>query len=126
MIEPAAALQHWGKWAVDNGNWRQTCTSVEKRFVDDTSRYRFADDEEKRFRFRYDEAVGQLAEKLVVALPDQEKLVLRARHVLWPHLADEWVARRLAMSAKAFDTVLLSATLRFAKAWRLAHRQEAA
>lgn len=122
MIEPAAALQHWAKWAVDTGNWRQTCTSIEKKFADDSSRYRFADDEEKRFRFRYDQRTGELVEQLVNTLPDQEKLVLRARHVHFPHLADDIVARRLAMSARAFDTVLCAATVRFGRNWRNIHR----
>lgn len=125
MMESAAALAHWAKWAVDTGNWRRTCTSIEKRFINDPSRYTFADDDEKRFRFKYDQRTGERVEKLVNTLPDQEKLVLRARHVHWPHLADDIVARRLAMSARAFDTTLLAATVRFGRIWRQAHSEAA-
>lgn len=122
MMEPAAALQHWAKWAVDTGNWRRTCTSIEKNFIKDPSRYKFADDEEKRLRFKYDQRTGEQVERMVNTLPDQEKLVLRARHVHWPHLADDIVARRLGMSARSFDTTLLAATVRFGRFWRDHHR----
>ncbi len=122
MIEPAAALQHWAKWAVDTGNWRQTCAGIEKHYANNPERYVHADDAEKRFRFKYDQRTGELVERLVNTLPDQEKLVLRARHVHFPHLADDIVARRLAMSPRAFDTTLLAATVRFGRVWRESHR----
>ncbi|MFK7088670.1 hypothetical protein AAFM71_07620 [Chromobacterium violaceum] len=125
MIEPAAALAHWGRWAVDTGNWRRTCVSIEKRFISDPSRYQFADDEEKRLRFRYDARIGERTEDIVNLLPDQEKLTLRARHVHFPHLTDDIIARRLAMSARSFDTILLSATVRFGRLWREAYREAA-
>ncbi|RKQ61221.1 hypothetical protein C8E02_0988 [Vogesella indigofera] len=122
MIEPAAALQHWAKWAVDTGNWRQTCAGIEKHYANNPERYVHADDTEKRFRFKYDQRTGELVERLVNTLPDQEKLVLRARHVHFPHLADDIVARRLAMSTRSFDTTLLAATVRFGRVWRESHR----
>jgi hypothetical protein len=124
-MEPNAALKHWGHWAVDTGNWRQTCAGIEKRWVTDPSRYQFADDAEKRFKFRYDMRTGERVEQLVNTLPDQEKLVLRAQHVHWPHLADDIVARRLGMSARGFDTILLSATVRFGRIWRAGQREAA-
>lgn len=125
MIEPAAALKHWGAWAVDTGNWRRTCAGIEKRWVNDPSRYVYPDDMEKRFRFKYDQRIGERVEALVNTLQDQEKLVLRARHVHYPHLADDLVAHRLAMSARAFDTTLLAATVRFGRIWREMHRSAA-
>lgn len=125
MIEPAAALKHWGAWAVDTGNWRRTCAGIEKRWAEDPSRFVHADDAEKRFRFRYDQKAGETAERLVNALVDQEKLVLRARHVHWPHLSDENIARRLGMRPASFDTVLCAATVSFGKLWRRHHREAA-
>lgn len=122
MIEPAAALKHWGAWAVDTGNWRRTCAGIEKRWVNDPSRYVHPDDMEKRFRFKYDQRTGEAVEVLVNTMHDQEKLVLRARHVHWPHLADDIVARRLGMSPRAFDTTLLAATVRFGRIWREMNR----
>lgn len=122
MIEPAAALKHWGAWAVDTGNWRSTCAGIEKRWVNDPSRYVHPDDMEKRFRFKYDQRTGEKVEVLVNTMHDQEKLVLRARHVHWPHLADDIIARRLGMSPRAFDTTLLAATVRFGRIWRESHR----
>lgn len=124
-MEPAEALKHWGRWAVDTGNWRRTCAGIEKRWINDPSRYSFPDDEEKRFRFKYDQRTGERVEALVNTLPDQEKLVLRARHVHYPHLADDLVARRLAMSARAFDTVLCAATVRFGRSWLGSNRRAA-
>jgi hypothetical protein len=125
MIEPAAALKHWGAWAVDTGNWRRTCAGIEKRWVNDPSRYIHPDDMEKRFRFKYDQRTGEKVEVLVNTMHDQEKLVLRARHVHWPHLADDIVARRLGMSPRAFDTTLLAATVRFGRIWRDMNRSAA-
>lgn len=125
MIEPAAALKHWGAWAVDTGNWRRTCAGIEKRWVNDPSRYAHPDDMEKRFRFKYDQRTGEKVEVLVNTMHDQEKLVLRARHVHWPHLADDIVARRLGMSPRAFDTTLLAATVRFGRIWRDMNRSAA-
>lgn len=125
MIEPAAALKHWGAWAVDTGNWRRTCAGIEKRWVNDPSRYVHPDDVEKRFRFKYDQRTGEAVEVLVNTMHDQEKLVLRARHVHWPHLADDIVARRLGMSPRAFDTTLLAATVRFGRIWREMNRSAA-
>jgi len=125
MIEPAAALKHWGAWAVDTGNWRRTCAGIEKRWVNDPSRYVHPDDVEKRFRFKYDQRTGEKVEVLVNTMHDQEKLVLRARHVHWPHLADDIVARRLGMSPRAFDTTLLAATVRFGRIWREMNRSAA-
>lgn len=125
MIEPAAALKHWGAWAVDTGNWRRTCAGIEKRWVNDPSRYVHPDDMEKRFRFKYDQRTGEKVEVLVNTMHDQEKLVLRARHVHWPHLADDIVARRLGMSPRAFDTTLLAATVRFGRIWRDMNRSAA-
>lgn len=125
MIEPAAALKHWGAWAVDTGNWRRTCAGIEKRWVNDPSRYVHPDDVEKRFRFKYDQRTGEAVEVLVNTMHDQEKLVLRARHVHWPHLADDIVARRLGMSPRALDTTLLAATVRFGRIWREMHRSAA-
>lgn len=125
MIEPAAALKHWGTWAVDTGNWRRTCAGIEKRWVNDPSRYVHPDDMEKRFRFKYDQRTGEKVEVLVNTMHDQEKLVLRARHVHWPHLADDIVARRLGMSPRAFDTTLLAATVRFGRIWREMNRSAA-
>lgn len=124
-MEPSAALQHWARWAVDNGSWRRTCYSYEGRFASDPSRYTHAVDEEdaeRRLAFRYDVRTGERVERMVNAMPDREKEVLRARHVHWPHLADDIVARRLGMSAKSLDTVLLAATVRFGRAWREAQR----
>lgn len=121
MIEPAAALKHWGAWAVDTGNWRRTCAGIEKRWVNDPSRYVHPDDMEKRFRFKYDQRTGEKVEVLVNTMHDQEKLVLRARHVHWPHLADDIIARRLGMSPRSFDTTLLAATVRFGRIWREMH-----
>ncbi|MCD0492324.1 hypothetical protein LQD23_08440 [Chromobacterium violaceum] len=118
MIEPAAALVNWARWAVDGGSWRETCYSAEGRYSRAEERYVFADDAEKRLRPQYDPRIGEQVERLINRLPDQEKLVLRARHVNWPRMADDMVARRLAMSARSFDTVLLSATVRFGKLWR--------
>ncbi len=125
MIEPAAALKHWGAWAVDTGNWRRTCAGIEKRWVNDPSRYVHPDDVEKRFRFKYDQRTGEAVEVLVNTMHDQEKLVLRARHVHWPHLADDIVARRLGVSPRAFDTTLLAATVRFGRIWREMNRSAA-
>ena len=125
MIEPAAALKHWGAWAVDTGNWRRTCAGIEKRWVNDPSRYVHPDDVEKRFRFKYDQRTGEAVEVLVNTMHDQEKLVLRARHVHWPHLADDIVARRLGISPRAFDTTLLAATVRFGRIWREMNRSAA-
>ena len=125
MIEPAAALKHWGAWAVDTGNWRRTCAGIEKRWVNDPSRYVHPDDMEKRFRFKYDQRTGEKVEVLVNTMHDQEKLVLRARHVHWPHLADDIIARRLGMSPRAFDTTLLAATVRFGRIWRDMNRSAA-
>lgn len=125
MIEPAAALKHWGAWAVDTGNWRRTCAGIEKRWVNDPSRYVHPDDVEKRFRFKYDQRTGEKVEVLVNTMHDQEKLVLRARHVHWPHLADDIIARRLGMSPRAFDTTLLAATVRFGRIWREMNRSAA-
>lgn len=125
MIEPAAALKHWGAWAVDTGNWRRTCAGIEKRWVNDPSRYVHPDDMEKRFRFKYDQRTGEKVEVLVNTMHDQEKLVLRARHVHWPHLADDIIARRLGMSPRAFDTTLLAATVRFGRIWREMNRSAA-
>lgn len=125
MIEPAAALKHWGAWAVDTGNWRRTCAGIEKRWVNDPSRYVHPDDMEKRFRFKYDQRTGEKVEVLVNTMHDQEKLVLRARHVHWPHLADDIVARRLGMSPRAFDTTMLAATVRFGRIWREMNRSAA-
>ena len=125
MIEPAAALKHWGAWAVDTGNWRRTCAGIEKRWVNDPSRYVHPDDMEKRFRFKYDQRTGEAVEVLVNTMHDQEKLVLRARHVHWPHLADDIIARRLGMSPRAFDTTLLAATVRFGRIWREMNRSAA-
>ena len=125
MIEPAAALKHWGAWAVDTGNWRRTCAGIEKRWVNDPSRYVHPDDMEKRFRFKYDQRTGEKVEVLVNTMHDQEKLVLRARHVHWPHLADDIIARRLGMSPRAFDTTLLAATVRFGRVWRDMNRSAA-
>lgn len=125
MIEPAAALKHWGAWAVDTGNWRRTCAGIEKRWVNDPSRYIHPDDMEKRFRFKYDQRTGEKVEVLVNTMHDQEKLVLRARHVHWPHLADDIIARRLGMSPRAFDTTLLAATVRFGRIWRDMNRSAA-
>lgn len=125
MMEPTAALAHWAKWAVDTGSWRRTCAGIEKRWINDPSRYRFPDDEEKRFRFRYDQRTGERVEALVGTLQDQEKLVLRARHIHYPHLPDNLVARRLALSDRAFDTTLLAATVRFGRIWREMNRSAA-
>ena len=122
MIEPAAALAHWAKWAVDTGSWRQSCVSIEHRCIDDPARYVFEEDAEKRFRFRYDQKIGELVEKLVTTMPAAERQALQARHVHFPALTDEAVARRLGMSARGFDTVLLAATLRFGRLWRENHR----
>ena len=80
---------------------------------------------EKRFRFKYDQRIGETVEALVCAMHDQEKLVLRARHVHWPHLADDIVARRRGMSPRAFDTTLLAATVRFGRIWRDMNRSAA-
>lgn len=125
MIEPAAALKHWGAWAVDTGNWRRTCAGIEKRWVNDPSRYVHPDDMEKRFRFKYDQRTGEKVEVLVNTMHDQEKLVLRARHVHWPHLADDIIARRLGMSPRTLDTTLLAATVRFGRVWRDMNRSAA-
>jgi hypothetical protein len=125
MMEPAAALAHWAKWAVDNGSWRQCCYSAEGNYAKAKERYEWAEDTEKHFRFRYDERTGQKVEQIVNTLPAGEREVLRARHVHWPHLADDIVARRLAMSARAFDTMLLSATIRFGRVWRASHKEAA-
>jgi len=125
MIEPAAALKHWGAWAVDTGNWRRTCAGIEKRWVNDPSRYVHPDDMEKRFRFKYDQRTGEKVEVLVNTMHDQEKLVLRARHVHWPHLADDIIARRLGMSPRTLDTTLLAATVRFGRIWREMNRSAA-
>ncbi|MCG9064701.1 hypothetical protein LH425_06540 [Laribacter hongkongensis] len=122
MIEPAAALAHWAKWAIDTGSWRQSCVSIEHRCMDDPARYVFEEDAEKRFRFRYDQRTGELVEKLVTTMPTAERQALQARHVYYPALTDEAVARRLGMSARGFDTVLLAATLRFGRLWRESHR----
>lgn len=125
MIEPASALQHWAKWAVDNGSWRRTCAGIEKRYVFDAERYVHADDAEKRLQFRYDMRTGESVERIVVTLPDAERRALIARHVHWPHLADDIVARRLGMSARSFDAILLAATVRFGRLWRDLHREAA-
>lgn len=124
-LQPSEALRHWARWAVDYGAWRQTCYSAEGRYALDKERYGWPDDAEKQFRFRYDTGVGELAERLVNQLPDVERQVLRARHVHWPHLADHLVARRLAMSARAFDTVLCAATVHFGQLWRSSQRRAA-
>ena len=80
---------------------------------------------EKRFRFKYDQRTGEKVEVLVNTMHDQEKLVLRARHVHWPHLADDIIARRLGMSPRAFDTTLLAAAVRFGRIWREMNRSAA-
>ncbi len=122
MIEPAAALAHWARWAVDPGNRSQSCVSIEHRCMDDPARYVFEEDAEKRFRFRYDQRIGELVEKLVTTMPAAERQALQARHVYFPALTDDAVARRLGMSARGFDTVLLAATARFGRLWRENHR----
>lgn len=76
----------------------------------------------KRFRFRYDQRIGELVEKLVTTMPTAERQALQARHVYYPALTDEAVARRLGMSARGFDSVLLAATARFGRLWRENHR----
>ena len=125
MIEPAAALKHWSAWAVDTGNWRRTCAGIEKRWVNDPSRYVHPDDVEKRFRFKYDQRIGETVEALVCAMHDQEKLVLRAKHIYCSHMEDEKIASSLGMSPQAFDTVLCAATVRFGRIWREMHRSAA-
>lgn len=125
MMEPSAALKHWARWAVDNGGWRKTCYSYEGRFASDASRYQHAVDAEnaeQRLAFRYDPRIGEQVERMVNTLPDNEKQAMRARHVHWPHLSDDIVARRLGISARSLDTVLLAATVRFGRAWRESQR----
>lgn len=128
MIEPAAALAQWGKWAVDHGSLRSTCFSIEGRYARDPSRYRHEDDAETVRRHadvRYSPLVAELVERLVNRMLANEKLALRARHVQYPHLANEDIARRLAMSAHAFDGLLLQATVRFGRNWRQQHQEVA-
>lgn len=128
MIEPAAALAQWGKWAVDHGSLRSTCFSIEGRYANDPVRYRFAEDKEtarRRSENRYSPLIAGQVEQLVNQLAKGERAVLRARHVHYPHLADEDIARRLAMSFSSFDRLLLQATVRFGRAWRLLHQEAA-
>ncbi|BBH12892.1 NAD-glutamate dehydrogenase [Chromobacterium haemolyticum] len=128
MIEPAAALAQWGKWAVDHGSLRSTCFSIEGRYARDPARYRHEEDAETARRHaevRYSPLVAELVERLVNRMPANEKLALRARHVQYRHLADEDIARRVAMSAHAFDGLLLQATVRFGRAWREQSRKAA-
>lgn len=128
MIEPAAALAQWGKWLNDSGSWRGTTYSIEGRYASDPERYRFAEDAEtarRRVRVCYSLLIACQVEQIVNQLPQGEKAVLRARHVHYPHLADEDVARRLAMSARAFDTLLLSASVRFGRMWRRQYQEAA-
>ena len=128
MIEPAAALAQWGKWLNDSGSWRGTAYSIEGRYASDPERYRFAEDAEtarRRVEVRYSPLIASQVEQLVNRLAPGEKAALRARHVHYPHLADEDIARRLAMSARAFDTLLLAATVRFGRAWREQSRKAA-
>lgn len=117
-MEANAALKHWAKWAVDNGSWRRTCTSIERHWVSDPSRFQFPDDAGQSFAFRYDVRVAEKVEEIVAGLIFQEKDVLRYRHIYLPHLADDVVARKMGMSARAFDTILLAATVHFGQMWR--------
>ncbi|UGA38201.1 hypothetical protein JOS77_30770 [Chromobacterium haemolyticum] len=128
MIEPAAALAQWGKWLNDSGSWRGTTFSIEGRYASDPERYRFAEDAEtarRRCEVRYSPLIASQVEQMVNQLHQGEKAALRARHVHYPHLANEDIARRLAMSARAFDTLLLAATVRFGRAWREQSRKAA-
>ena len=117
-MEPAQALQHWAKWAVDSGSWRQTCYSAEGRFAMNKGRYVWSDDEDRQLRVRYDPTIAQKVESLVCVLPDMEKRAMQARYVNYPHLADEDVARRVGISARCFDTYLMAAHAHFGRMWR--------
>jgi len=117
MMHATTALQHWGRWAVDNGNWRLTCASMERHYLTQRHRHLHDDDMEKLFRFRYDQHIGETVETLVNTLPGHERRVLRARYVNWPHLADELIARRLSLPARNLDTLLLAAHLHFGQCW---------
>ncbi len=117
MMPATTALQHWGRWAVDTGNWRLTCASMERHYLTQRHRYLHHDDMERSFRFRYDQHIGETVEALVNTLPGHERRVLRARYVTWPHLADELIARRLGLPARNLDTLLLAAHLHFGQHW---------
>lgn len=122
MIPTQTAIRHWVMWCTDNGRWRQTCFSIEARYTRDPERYTHDDDKEtaaRRLDFRYDNNVGKAVEDLINTMPEQEKLVLRARHVKFPPaLTDEQVANRCGMSHRSFDTIMLAATGRFGRLWR--------
>ncbi|WP_374419527.1 hypothetical protein [Chromobacterium sp.] len=128
MTEAAAALAQWGKWLNDSGSWRGITPSIEGRYANDPERYRFAEDKDtarRRGEVRYNPLIAGQVERVVNQLAQGERAVLRARHVHYPHLADEDIARRLAMSAKAFDGALLQATVRFGRAWRRQYQEVA-
>lgn len=108
-------------WAVDPGNRSQSCVSIEHRCMDDPARYVFEEDAEKRFRFRYDQRIGELVEKLVTTMPAARREALQARHVR-PALTDDAVARRLGMSARRVRHRAAGSLARFGRLWRENHR----
>lgn len=42
---------------------RQTCCSFERFYVLAQERYKFADDQEKQYRFKYDQRIAEKVEK---------------------------------------------------------------
>lgn len=114
MMHATTALQHWGRWAVDSGRWRQSCASMERYY---RPRYLHDGDMDNSCRIRYDQHIGETVEALVNTLPGHERRVLRARYVTWPHLADELIARRLGLPTRNLDTLLLAAHLHFGQCW---------
>lgn len=120
-MNPQTALRHWAAWCVDAGSWRTTCYSIEGRYSRNPRRFDFDDDRERAARsleFRYDQRVAENVEQVINRLPEREKEVMRARFVRFPHLEECYIARRIGMPYRNFETVLCAAHARFGRMWR--------
>ena len=112
-------LKHWSAWSRDDGNWRQTCCSFERFYVLAQERYKFADDHEKQYRFKYDQRIAEKVEKIIVKLPKMEKMVLIAAYVYCPHLKDEQVAKKLNLPTSSYKTFLTAGIYHFRRDYGL-------
>ncbi len=111
-------LKNWGAWARDIGNWRKTCCSMERKFINDPCRYGNKDDIEKQFKFRYEQNIAEKAENIVKNMDSrQEKDILRAIYVFFPHLPDEQLARMFGVNLEYFEKKHLSALNNFMLRW---------
>ena len=120
-MDAKEALKHWAAWSRDTGKiyptYAPTCTSFERNFVKDPSRYGWPVDQEERFK--YDLKTAEKVEgKLIKCLSKTELMVILCCEVYAPgRLSYEVIARRLHMTKEALDSYRLAALHKFGRNW---------